>query len=66
MHRLRRVLQGARILPCFLPCLITREVAEGKTVDFVLAPYLGSESEGGMQLSVPSPMHANLVCFLGA
>ncbi|AEO60307.1 hypothetical protein MYCTH_116679 [Thermothelomyces thermophilus ATCC 42464] len=36
---------SARILPCFLPCLITGEVAEGKMVDFVLAPDLGSESE---------------------
>lgn len=36
---------SARILPCFLPCLITGEVAEGKMVDFVLAPNLGSESE---------------------
>lgn len=35
---------SARILPCFLPCLITGEVAEGKMVDFVLAPNLGSES----------------------
>ena len=36
---------SARILPYFLPCLITGEVAEGKMVDFVLAPNLGSESE---------------------
>ena len=36
---------SARILPCFLPSLITSEVAEGKMVDFVLAPNLGSESE---------------------
>ena len=36
---------SARILPCFLPCLITGEVAEGKMVDFVLAPNLDSESE---------------------
>ncbi|KAL2201520.1 hypothetical protein P885DRAFT_65755 [Corynascus similis CBS 632.67] len=36
---------SARILPCFLPCLITGEVAEGKMVDFVLAPHLGSKSE---------------------
>ncbi|KAL2138126.1 hypothetical protein VTI28DRAFT_7400 [Corynascus sepedonium] len=36
---------SARILPCFLPCLITSEVAEGKMVDFVLAPHLGSKSE---------------------
>ncbi|KAL2178466.1 uncharacterized protein P884DRAFT_258571 [Thermothelomyces heterothallicus CBS 202.75] len=36
---------SARILPCFLPYLITGEVAEGKMVDFVLAPNFGSESE---------------------
>ncbi|KAK4137954.1 hypothetical protein BT67DRAFT_447641 [Trichocladium antarcticum] len=36
---------SARILPCFLPCLVTGEVAEGKMVDFVLAPDLGAESE---------------------
>ena len=36
---------SARILPCFLPYLITGEVAEGKMVDFVLAPNLDSESE---------------------
>ncbi|KAK4041622.1 hypothetical protein C8A01DRAFT_14643, partial [Parachaetomium inaequale] len=36
---------SARILSCFLPCLITGEVAEGKMLDFVLAPNLGSESE---------------------
>jgi hypothetical protein len=34
---------SARILQCFLPNLITGEVAEGKMVDFVLAPNLGSE-----------------------
>ncbi|KAK4119361.1 hypothetical protein N657DRAFT_581839 [Parathielavia appendiculata] len=36
---------SARILSCFLPSLITGEVAEGKMVDFVLAPDLGSESQ---------------------
>ena len=35
---------SARILPCFLPYLVTGEVAEGKMVDFVLAPNLGSAS----------------------
>jgi hypothetical protein len=33
---------SARILPCFLPYLITGEVAEGKMVDFVLAPSLAA------------------------
>ncbi|EAQ87143.1 hypothetical protein CHGG_03762 [Chaetomium globosum CBS 148.51] len=36
---------SARILPHFLPYLVTGEVAEGKVVDFVLAPNLDSESE---------------------
>ncbi|KAH6630025.1 hypothetical protein B0J18DRAFT_474646 [Chaetomium sp. MPI-SDFR-AT-0129] len=36
---------SARILPCFLPYLITGEVAKGKMVDFVLAPNLGSGSK---------------------
>jgi hypothetical protein len=36
---------SAKILPYFLPYLITGEVAEGKMVDFVLTPNLGSESE---------------------
>ncbi|KAK0745143.1 hypothetical protein B0T21DRAFT_280455 [Apiosordaria backusii] len=35
---------SARILPCFLPCFITGDAAEGKTVNFVLAPNLGPES----------------------
>ncbi|KAK3896736.1 hypothetical protein C8A05DRAFT_48346 [Staphylotrichum tortipilum] len=45
---------SARILPCFLPCLITGEVAEGKMVDFVLAPDLGSES--GLDIAIQNKL----------
>ncbi|KAK0639525.1 hypothetical protein B0T16DRAFT_302146, partial [Cercophora newfieldiana] len=40
---------SARILPYFLPGLITGEVAEGKMVDFVLAPNLASDLDSAIQ-----------------
>ncbi|KAK5656462.1 hypothetical protein OQA88_4845 [Cercophora sp. LCS_1] len=40
---------SARILPCFLPSLVTGETARGKMVDFVLAPKLETELESAIQ-----------------